>query len=138
MAKVTVQEWAGKARRRLQAVVSTSISDVARAANVPTTQGGRMRVRTGFLRNSQAGRAGSMPSGPSEGPRITVNGVEYRDPMGSPSVDAELMRWRMDQPFYVGWTANYAKHREIYDGFLEAEMMRWSEHVNNAVRKHGD
>lgn len=138
MAKTTVREWATKAHRKLWAVTATAISSVARDANKPTAQNGRMRVRTGFLRNSQAGRAGSMPSGPSEGPRVTATGVVFRDRMGSPSVDAELMRWRMDQPFYVGWTANYAKYREIYDGFLEAELMRWSEHVNNAVRKHGD
>lgn len=136
MAKVTLEQWAERTQKRIESVTKTAISSFARDANKPTAQGGRMRVDTGFLRNSQAAKIGSLPVGPSEGPRITKNGIEWRDALGSPNVDAELLTWKMDQPFFIGWTANYAKYREAHDGFLEAELMRWSEHIQNAIRQH--
>lgn len=123
----TLDQWAEKTQRRINAVVKTAISSLARESNKPTAQNGRMRVDTGFLRNSQAAQIGALPTGPSEG---------GRDAMGSPNVDAVLLAWKMDQPFYIGWTANYAKYREAHDGFLEAELMRWSEHIQNAISQY--
>ena len=136
MARVKVSDWVRKQQRDMAVVVKTAVQDLANSASTPTAQGGRMRVDTGFLRNSIAAAVGHPPHGPSIGPRRTADGLVFTDPMGSPSsVSVVLLRWDTKEPLYVGWTASYAKYREAYDGFMEAETSQWRRYVEAARAK---
>lgn len=132
-----LKTWGERAQERAEAVIKQAIQDVVEDAEVPRAVGGRMRVDTGFLRNSIVAAIGKLPVGPSEGPRKTAAGVEWRDPIGegSSSVMSVLAQWRFDQPLYVGWSANYAEYREQYDGFMQGAVQRWPEFINSAIRR---
>lgn len=124
-----VAAWCKKAEGRLEAVMKTAAQDLAESANTPTEKGGRMRVDTGFLRGSIAANIGTMPSGPSLRPK------DARPGQFSPQeITITIARWNpATQTLCVGWTANYAKWRELHDGFLEAAVQKWPQFVNAAV-----
>jgi len=114
---------------RLLAVVRQSISDTVEEAQVPTKKGGKMRVRTGFLRSSGVAALNAAPTGPRKG-----------DPKGTytwngDSITAVLAKMKIGDTFYFGWTAHYAKHREAFDGFLESALMNWQNNVDKAVQR---
>lgn len=112
---------------RMLAVARTAISNVVDDMQTPVAKGGRMRVKTGFLRASAVANLNSMPSGES---RPVRGGVYVYD--GSP-VNAALARMKIGDIFYFGWIARYAKYRELHDGFLETAVQKWQSHVDRAV-----
>lgn len=104
---------------RMLAVMRQSLQDVVENAQVPVAKGGRMRVDTGFLRSSGQPSIGSMPSGATRG-----------DPKGkydftSGTLIEILAKMKLGDVFFFGWTAEYARYRELYDGFLEAALAQW-------------
>ena len=110
-------------------VIRHSINAVVDDAQKTVEQGGKMRVDTGFLRNSGLSQIGSMPSGASKG-----------DPKGKymwtdNQLGINLNQMKAGDTFYFGWTANYAKYREVYDGFLDSAAQNWQAHVDEAVRR---
>lgn len=112
---------------RMLAVARQSISAVIEDAQVPVAKGGRMRVKTGFLRSSGLAELNTVPVGPTRG-----------DPDGRYNWTADklnlvLARMKLGDVFYFGWTANYARTREVFDAFLETAVQKWQTHVNNAV-----
>lgn len=111
---------------RLDAAAKTAVDAIVEDAQTPVAKGGRMRVDTGFLRNSIAAAVGSMPSGPSD-PRA--------DAQGRGEVGLVVEQWSVRDPLYVGWTANYAVYREAYDGFMEGALQNWAKHVSSAVQE---
>lgn len=125
MVILTVDEWVLKAQGRLEAVVKTAAQAVATNANTPTAKGGRMRVDTGFLRNSIKASVGKHPYG--------VSNARFEPQGDASAVEITIAKWDITKPLYVGWTANYAIHREAFDGFLEAELMQWQDRVDAAV-----
>jgi hypothetical protein len=92
-------------------------------AQIPVAKGGKMRVDTGFLRASGQGSLNGMPTGPSRG---DPNGTYPYDPQ--PMI-AVLGSMQLGAVFHFGWTANYAKYREAYDGFLESALQKWPQTV---------
>ena len=60
-----VDDWIAKSERLSMAVLQQATQAVINEANTPVAKGGRMRVDTGFLRNSLKANIGSMPSGAS-------------------------------------------------------------------------
>jgi hypothetical protein len=123
-----VRRFTGNYRRRANAVFKQSVQDVAQHASVPVAQGGRMRVDTGFLRNSIRGAVGTLPSGPSERGGASNSGALE-------DVTLVIAGADIGETIYVGWTANYARPREYRDGFLAAAAQKWPEFVDkNAAR----
>lgn len=130
---------------RIVADTEAKMLDVARfsiAALIEDVQktraeGGRMRVDTGFLRWSALGSLNKIPSGQSEPRKRNVGelGVfsEYRK-FGQ-EINPLLAKMKIGDIFYFGWTAKYARYREVYDGFLDVGVQKWSQFVDSAIRK---
>ena len=113
----SISQWVAKSERAVEAVFKQSAQEIAEDANTPTARGGRMRVDTGFLRNSQSADLNSRPSGPSD--PDTEN-------QGNPEqVSLVIAGARTSDTIYVGWTANYARYREARDGFAEGAAKKW-------------
>lgn len=126
--RVTVPKWVQKTKARLEAVVKTAANNVATAASVPVAEGGRMRVKTGFLRNSIGAAYNTMPTGPSNSADDEQGNIA--------DVAVVIDGWGFERDvLHVGWSANYAKYREGYDGFLETEVQNWRGHVGAAVKE---
>lgn len=125
--KAQLDAWAAKAEGRTETVLRTAVSDMVEDMQETTSQGGRMRVDTGFLRNSINAGVGVVPSGPSD-PRVDEQGASH-------NVFTVINAWDGKQPLYIGYSANYAAHRELYDGFIEGAVQKWPEIVDDALTK---
>lgn len=112
---------------RILAVVRQSISDTVEDMQTPTAQGGKMRVKTGFLRRSGAASLNAPPAGPTKGEKNSTYLWE------ADSLNTVLAKMKIGDVLYFGWTANYAKYREAFDGFLESGLQKWQSHVDKAV-----
>lgn len=127
-----VDDFIRKSQLLLTAVCRQSVQDVIEQAQLPTAKGGRMRVDTGFLRASGRISFSGMPSGPTRGDGTPV-------PDTTQSTILQIGQWKVDQvPLFFGWTANYAKYREAYDGFLSAAAQNWQQIVAANVQKLKD
>jgi len=127
-----IDKFIANTENKIMAVLKDAINEVVEEAQIPYDKdkggGGKMHVDTGFLRFSGVSALNKIPSGPSK-----------RDPkkryIWESDVPLTLSKMTKDDTFYFGWTANYAKYREAYDGFLESAVQNWQKHINNAVRK---
>ena len=116
---IQVEDFVRVSEARMLAVMRQSIQDAIDNAQVPVAKGGRMRVDTGFLRASGAASLAGMPTGPGRGDRngnYTYNGE---------ALIGILAKMKFGDTLYWGWVANYARYRELYDGFLEASLRNW-------------
>lgn len=108
----------------LMAVVKQSGQDVFRDAQLERTRGGRMRVDTGWLRNSlESFINGASQSMGSESYVLSLAGMEPGDVMAG------------------YWTAEYAIHREFgtkyssADWYMRGAAQKWQQFVEaNAER----
>lgn len=117
------------------ALMRQSISDVIDIAQKPVAKGGRMRIDTGFLRASGQASLTGMPTGPSRGELTTPNAYGDENSPIDPSVELRLGELEMGGVFYFGWAANYAKYREVYDGFLETAAQQWKNIIERNTEK---
>ena len=124
-----VDKFVVDSEAKLLAVTQTAIESMIEESQTPVGQGGRMRVDTGFLRSSGLASLEHIPSGPGKGEKSG-----FYSWTGSP-LAVVLAKMKIGDTFYWGWTANYAKYREAYDGFMEAALMNWQRHVDAAVAK---
>lgn len=128
-----VDQFARKYNTRFKLVAQIAVQDTVSMAQRVHKEGGRMRVKTGFLRASIQAAVHSMPSGPTQGEKKT------KYPLGTQvagvPVSVTLLRWDPNTPdvLFVGWTANYARHREAHDGFLRGAVEKWDQTVRKAV-----
>lgn len=113
---------------RMKAVVRSAISDTINDAQKLKTQGGRMPVRTGFLRASGVAALNARPMGPSKG-----DPKQFYSWTGEP-LNIVLAQLKLGDTFYWGWTAIYANVQEVRNGFLAASLMNWQRNVDKAVR----
>lgn len=109
--------------KRMTALVRQSIQDLIENAQQPVAKGGRMRVDTGFLRASGKISLNGMPTGPGRGTSDAPGSYSYDE---QANVTVTLGKVKLGQTIYFGWTANYAKYRELYDGFLEGALQHWA------------
>ena len=100
-----------------------------------------MRVLTGFLRASIQGAIGHMPSGPTTndggyGGKRKYSGDQIA--AGEPVI-VTLLRWDpfKETALFIGWTANYARHREYKDGFMRGAVEMWDVTVEKAAKRVG-
>jgi peptidoglycan hydrolase-like protein with peptidoglycan-binding domain len=119
--KADIEDIVAVSEKRMLALMRQSLQDVIENAQTPTGKGGRMRVDTGFLRASGRASLTGMPSGPVRGEPDQK--YSYSD---ESAVIAILGQMKLGQTLHFGWTANYAKYRELFDGFLEGALMHWA------------
>jgi hypothetical protein len=122
-----VEGIVNKTDQKLVALARETTQRVIDDAQLPTARGGRMRVDTGFLRGSGRLSLNGMPSGPSR----PVEGATY--PYDERAVELTLGRVELGDTIFFGWSAEYAKYREAYDGFLQAAIQNWPQHVANVI-----
>lgn len=119
--------------KRLAAVCRMTVQDVIIDAQTSVGKGGRMRVDTGFLRASGRISFTGMPSGPQRGDKNAKPGA-YPD-----NTDATILQIGEFKPggpaLFFGWTANYAKYREAYDGFLSAAIQNFQTYFAKNVER---
>lgn len=122
---------------KLLAVTRESIEAVVEDAqlpgpskNDPVGQGGKMRVDTGFLRATGLAQIGSMPFGPSN-----ERDAKSRYVWAKNQLEIVLASMKIGDTLYFGWTADYARIREMYDGFLEGAVQKWQTHVDESVKR---
>lgn len=114
--------------RQLAYVAKDATQSVVMEAQRERNQGGRLPVRTGFLRSSIAAALGTLPSGPVKGD------PNKRYPAGT--IGEQLVRWEPAQEnIYVGWSAVYARKIEYRSGFLRSATQRWDTFVNDSILK---
>lgn len=126
--KSDIDRFVANTEQRLLNVVAQSILDTVKDVQTPVAKGGRMRVKTGFLRLSGIGSLNAAPVGLSK----PVKGNVYAEWKGD-AIEATLSKMKFGDVFYFGWTAHYAKYREAFDGFLESALQNWQTHVDKAV-----
>ena len=120
-----IEDIIAVSEKRMIALMRASLQDVINEAQLATGKGGRMRVDTGFLRASGQASLTGLPTGPSMKPdEATRHSVD--DGSAATNITVQLGQLKMGATFYFGWTANYARYRELYDGFLEGALQNWS------------
>lgn len=123
-----VDEHITKYEKRLNALARQSTNDLVNIIQTPVAKGGKMRVDTGFMRASGQMSLTGVPQGPVRGdPDKTYESA------GEETVLASLSAFQLGMSIFFGWTANYSRIRETYDGFLEAGLQRWQEIVDKNV-----
>lgn len=134
-----VSEWVAQTKERIEVVFKTATQELFYGCLTPVTQGGRMRVKTGFLRASFSASL-DAPIG-----RVTTNpnptGTDEIYSVDSGAISLTINQAELGQTIYGMFTANYARPREYGsrgkpgDGFVLAAASRWQEYVNEAALK---
>lgn len=123
---------------KMLAVMRQSLQETVQMTQVPVKKGGKMRVDTGFLRSSGKAELNRLPVGPSMNPTPLrpkdQRGIEIYSFDGG-NLELTLAEMKFGDTFYWGWTANYAKYREAYDGFMEAALQNWQNTVDSVVAR---
>lgn len=119
----TVNSFVAETQLRMTALAMQATQDLIEQVQTPVAKGGKMRVDTGFLRASGQMSLTGMPSGPARGDADKTYSSDF-------SI-ADLAGFQLGQTIYFGWTAEYAKYREAYDGFLISGIQNWQAIVNN-------
>ncbi len=132
-----IDRFARKYERRYRAIARTSVQDTIAMAQRTRGEGGRMRVDTGFLRASIQAGLYNLPQGPAQPRKGAVKGEYIGQQVAGEPVAVTLLKWdpNIEVPLFVGWTANYARHREAKDGFLRGSVELWDQTVRKAAKK---
>ena len=119
-----VNAYVSETNERSLAVFQASSVDFVGDAQTPTGKGGRMRVDTGFLRNSHvSGLNGSTSLSGADNYSLTIAGAKLGDSITG------------------GWTADYAIPREFGargqapDFFARGAAQKWQQFVDANSRK---
>lgn len=118
----SVNDFIDLSKKQMEAVVRQSVQDVVDIAQKPVGKGGKMRVDTGFLRASGQMSLSGMPVGPVRPSDDATPGQYQPD---ATNVIVTLGKYQLGDTIYFGWTANYAKYREVFDGFLISAVQNW-------------
>ena len=113
--------------KRLDLVMKQSLQSTINEMQTPTGKGGKMRVDTGFLRASGQSSLNGMPTGPSRKPS------EGEFDWNASDTTATIGKMKFGSTFFFGWTANYARIRETYDGFRDSALQNWQQTVDKVV-----
>lgn len=121
-----IESFITKSEDRLLAVMKGSLRDMIEDMQTPTAKGGRMRVKTGFLRTSGRASLEGWPSGNGVRPAGATDGQFEWD---GTALNAVLLNMKLGDTFRWGWVANYASVRELYDGFMDIPIQNWQSYV---------
>lgn len=123
-----IEKWVKKTDERMLAVLRGAILDTVNHTQEPLAKGGRMRVKTGFLRASGRASLNGMPTGNGVRPANAVDGQFQWD---GEAVVKTVLSMKIGDTFTFGWVANYAEVREMYDGFMVTATQNWQTFVND-------
>lgn len=123
-----ISDFVKSSEKRMIAVARQAIQETIEIAQTPIAKGGNMRVDTGFLRASGQLSLTGIPAGPIRG---DDQDYDYDENI----TVATLAGLQLGGAAYFGWTANYAKHRELHDGFLEIALGDWQKTVDDVVKR---
>lgn len=133
-----IENFVNKSKEEMLNVVKDSIKITVQDTQKTVHDGGKMRVDTGFLRSSGLAGLNQIPSGQSEGRKREPGEVGVLSEYSKHEVEDYLIpvlaKMKIGDVFYFGWTARYARIRELYDGFLDSAVIKWSQTVDNVVR----
>lgn len=134
-----IDTFVANTEKKILGVMKESIKELVIATQTPVSKGGKMRVDTGFLRWSGVAALNALPRGLSKGkerPKGSVGVLpEYKYDENDTNLNMVLLKMKIGDVFYFGWTARYAKYREAYDGFLETNLQNWQTFVDASVKK---
>lgn len=132
----TIDSWVADTKERLVAVTRAAVGDVINEAQTPKAKGGHMPIDTGFLRASGTSHLNSLPSGPTRGESKVPNSYPSADDYTSTSqVGVDLAAMNIDDIFYFGWTAEYARKQNLDNGFVDAAIQNWQSHVSKRANE---
>lgn len=122
-------------KKKMLLVLKQSLNNTVNEMQTPVAKGGKMRVDSGFLRASGQASLNGMPSGPSRKPEDAKKEQFDSATEGkvATSVLAAIGSIGFGATFFFGWTANYAKYRELYDGFRDSALQNWQKTVDAVV-----
>jgi hypothetical protein len=130
-----VEDWVSEVEGLTLLVLKESIDETVNTMQVPKPDGGRMPVKTGFLRSTGLSSLNGWPSGPDDKPKDAApNSFDW----DGESVTTTLDDMKQGDTFYFGWTAVYALKQEVYNGFLDTAAQNWQTTVDANVRKLRD
>lgn len=127
-----VAGWAEKVEGAVEAVFKESVQDLAVEVQKPVSEGGRLRVDTGFLRASLLASTSAMP-GIVRGSK-PADGASYAPDFGQ--IEAVIAGSEIGDTIYLGFTAGYAGAREYGargqapDAFVRTAAQRWPQIVD--------
>lgn len=129
-----VEEMVGDTKEAMVGVVRASIGDVINQAQRAVAKGGRMPVKTGFLRASGRSSLTGWPTGPDRNDKkLPFKSSEtYSD---SSFVRVSLASLDIGDTFYFGWSADYALAINVRYGFLDTALQNWPSIVNKRARE---
>jgi hypothetical protein len=127
-----VADWCHRVEGATEAIFKESSQELAVEVQKPRSEGGRMRVDTGFLRASLLASTSAMPaivrgSGPADG-------ATYAPDFGQ--IEAVIAGSEIGDTIYIGFTAGYAGAREYGargqapDAFVRTAAQRWGSIVD--------
>ena len=132
-----VAKWVDKVHGATEAVFKQSAQAVVAEMQTPVSEGGRMRVDTGFLRASLMASTSSMPGiVKGKGPEA---GKTYEADFGQ--IEAVIAGSEAGDTIYFGYTAAYAAAREYgangqpADGFVRLAAQRWPTIVDRTAKE---
>lgn len=136
----SMKDWKIKTEKAIELVVKASAQDISNEMVLSVNEGGRMRVDTGFLRNSLVGSTDAMPRiDPGANPSDDAEKNSYPNP----DVSMVILGADISRPIYLGFTAAYAVHREYGhngvppDAFVRMASLKWAKIVDANARKLG-
>jgi hypothetical protein len=129
-----IDAFIAKVEKRAMAVFHGAAQDLAEEVIKPRSEGGNMRVDTGFLRASFMGSLQSMPSINPEA-RPPEDAPKNSFPSNADQINLVIAGAGWDDTIYMGFTASYARPREYKDGFTRLAAQNWDNIVyQNALK----
>ena len=124
-----VSRFVRQTEARMDTVVKESAQRVISIAQTPRSEGGRMPVVTGFLRNTGSVAVNVVPSGPARNQSSDAGEWDIGD------TQLTIANARPGDTIYFGWSAIYARRMEEKYGFVEAVAMQWPSIVAQVARE---
>lgn len=132
-----VEAFVGNVLEAVEAVRNESAQDVVEEMVRPRAKGGRMRVDTGFLRNSLLASTSAMPT--INQASVPIDGQSYNLDLGQ--IEAIIAGAALEDTLFFGFTASYAAHREYGangqppDAFVRTAAQKWPQIVDRNAKK---
>lgn len=128
-ASAVVEDWVMNSKARSEMVWKESTQRLIEEIQTPVAKGGRMRVDTGFLRATGQASLTGLPTGPTRAEDAAKTFHDVPD-----TTIVTIAKANFGGKIFFGWTANYAKYREYYDGFLRLGVQNWPQIVAGVIK----
>jgi hypothetical protein len=133
----SVSRWVSETEQRIEAVRKQATQEVFEEARRPRGEGGKMRVDTGFLRNTAVASLSAMP--PIDKNARPVPGQSYKD--NSSAIALIIAQSKPGDTVYLGFVAAYSAERELGargqppDAFARSAAEQWQSIVRRVSQR---